>query len=67
MEKQLHTVGERVDKLCAVCSEERGHVVLSVNKHGNISRVSCPKCGTKSTFKSSALTARRTTPESGMP
>jgi len=67
MEKQFHTVGERVDKLCAVCSEERGHVVLSINKHGNISRVSCPKCGTKSAFKSSTLTERRTSAESGLP
>ena len=67
MEKQSHTVGERVDKLCAVCSEERGHVVLSINKHGNISRVSCPKCGTKSTFKSSGRTERRAPAQSGLP
>ncbi|HYG79618.1 MAG TPA: hypothetical protein VD861_04485 [Pyrinomonadaceae bacterium] len=67
MEKQFHKVGERVDKLCAVCAEERGHVVLSVNKHGNISRVSCPKCGTKSGFKSSELMQRRPPAESSQP
>jgi hypothetical protein len=59
MEKQAHTVGERADKLCAVCNEERGHVVTSVNIRGQISRVSCPKCGTLSTFKLSSRTKPR--------
>jgi ssDNA-binding Zn-finger/Zn-ribbon topoisomerase 1 len=54
MEKQTHTIGERVDKLCAVCSENRGHIVASVTKWGRISRVNCPKCGTRSTFKRDA-------------
>ena len=67
MEKHLYTVGERVDKLCAVCAEERGHVVTSVTKIGNISRVNCPKCGTISTFKSSVRTARRPPAQSGLP
>jgi hypothetical protein len=57
MEKQTFTVGERVVKLCAVCQEERGHVVASVTKRGQISRVDCPKCGTRSTFKSGATIA----------
>lgn len=56
MVKPIHTVGERADKLCAVCDEERGHVVTSVSKLGHISRVSCPKCGTLSTFKGSSRT-----------
>ncbi|HEX8845675.1 MAG TPA: hypothetical protein VF791_13570 [Pyrinomonadaceae bacterium] len=67
MEKQLYTVGERVDKLCAVCAEERGHVALSITKFGNISRVSCPKCGTVSSFKSSGRTERRPQGQSGLP
>jgi hypothetical protein len=54
MEKQTFRVGERVEKLCVVCKEERGHVVASVTKRGQISRVDCPKCGTRSTFKSGA-------------
>ena len=58
MEKQIYTVGQRVDKLCAACNEERGHIVASVTKVGNISRVNCPKCGTISTFKSSTRTAQ---------
>ena len=59
MDKQIHTVGERADKLCAVCNEERGHIVTSVTRHGQILRVGCPKCGTISTFKSSARTSPR--------
>ena len=51
MEKQGHRSGERVEKYCAVCGEERGHVVVSVTKAGRIARVSCPRCGTRSTFK----------------
>ena len=60
MEKQTHAVGQRVDKLCAPCDEERGHVVASVTSGGRISRVSCPKCGTLSTFKDSSRTPPRT-------
>jgi len=52
MEQQAHRVGERVEKFCAACGEERGHVVALVTKRGHISRVSCPQCGTRSTFKS---------------
>lgn len=52
MEKQTYAVGERVEKLCAVCGEERGHIIASVTKRGSISRVDCPKCSTRSTFKS---------------
>lgn len=59
MEKQRYRVGERADKLCAICNEERGHVVTSVGKRGQISRVNCPKCGTLSTFKLSSRTSPR--------
>ncbi len=52
MEKQTFGVGERVDKLCAVGGVERGHVVASITKRGQVSRVSCPQCGTRSPFKS---------------
>lgn len=57
MEKQKFSVGERVDKLCAKCNEERGHLVISVTKRGQITRVSCPKCSTVSTFKLSTRTS----------
>ena len=55
-EEHLYKVGERVEKFCAVCEEERGHVVATVTKRGQISRVDCPKCGTRSTFKSKTRT-----------
>jgi hypothetical protein len=59
MGKQIFAVGERADKLCAKCEEERGHIVTAVTKRGQISRVSCPKCGTVGTFKLSARTSPR--------
>jgi hypothetical protein len=52
MEKQIYEVGNRVEKLCDVCKEERGHIVASVSKLGRITRVLCPKCNTRSSFKS---------------
>src|SRR5712691_8483197 len=52
MDKQTYAIGDRVEKLCVVCQEERGHVVASVTKRGLISRVTCPKCGTRSSFSS---------------
>lgn len=58
-EKQTYTVGERVEKFCATCGEERGHVVASVTKRGQISRVSCPQCNTRSTFKSGVAAGER--------
>jgi hypothetical protein len=68
MEKQHYAVGNRVDKLCVVCHEERGHVVASVSKRGHVSRVDCPKCGTRSTFKSSdSACGNRSSTESGAP
>jgi hypothetical protein len=51
MEKPQYAIGDRVEKLCLVCGEVRGHVVALINKRGQISRVSCPQCGTRSTFK----------------
>ena len=59
MEKQVFTVGDQTDNFCAVCDEERGHIVTSVNKRGQISRVSCPKCDTVSTFQLASRTLPR--------
>ena len=52
MEKHQYSIGDRVEKMCLVCGEERGHMVALINKKGNISRVTCPQCDTRSTFKS---------------
>jgi hypothetical protein len=51
VEKPTYAVGARVDKFCAKCQEERGHIVATITKRGQISRVSCPKCGVRSSFK----------------
>jgi len=65
--KPIHTAGERVDKFCADCGEERGHVVAVVTKRGQISRVTCPKCGTRSTFKNVAGKSATPSANSGAP
>jgi hypothetical protein len=67
MDSQIHKSGERVEKFCAECGEERGHVVASVTKAGRITRVSCPKCGTRSAYKAGSGAATRPTAKSGEP
>jgi hypothetical protein len=67
MDNQIHQSGERVEKFCAVCGEERGHVVSSVSKVGRITRVSCPKCGTRSPFKAGAGASAGPAAKSGEP
>ena len=67
MEQQSHKVGERVEKFCKVCGEERGHVVASVTKSGRISRVSCPVCGTRGTFKAAGGATARAAASPGAP
>jgi predicted RNA-binding Zn-ribbon protein involved in translation (DUF1610 family) len=57
-EKIPFKVGDRVDQMCINCNEERGHIVVSLSKTGSISRVSCPMCGSRVTYR--AGTARRT-------
>ena len=59
LEKRMYLVGERVEKLCTKCEVERGHVVSSVTKRGLVSRVTCPICQTRSTFKSGVKTSAR--------
>ncbi|HEX8291417.1 MAG TPA: hypothetical protein VF570_06675 [Pyrinomonadaceae bacterium] len=65
MVEQIHQSGERVEKFCAVCAEERGHVVASVTKAGRITRVSCPKCGTRSPFKAGVESSPRAASKAG--
>jgi hypothetical protein len=67
LEKPVFVVGDRVEKLCLKCGEERGHVIASLNKRGKISRVTCPKCGTVGTFKTGASVGSRRKVEPGAP
>ncbi len=68
MDEQIHQSGERVEKFCEACSEERGHVVASVTKGGRISYVSCPKCGTRSALARGARAeSQRAGAKSGAP
>lgn len=68
MEQHQYTVGDRVEQLCTVCSEEKGHVVLSVGKRGQVTRVNCPQCGTNGRYKSiKTESEKRVTVGSGSP
>jgi hypothetical protein len=60
MNERLYSVGQRVDKWCTVCGEERGHVVVSVSVKGRVTRVSCPICETRGSFKSGAKSSVKT-------
>lgn len=44
------------------CSEERGHVVALVSAKGRATRVTCPVCGTRGTFKNGAISPVKTRP-----
>lgn len=66
-EKPAFVVGERVEKFCVKCKEERGHVIASLTKRGKISRVSCPKCGTLGTFKTGAASGTKRKLDPGAP
>lgn len=62
MEKHEYRVGDRVDKMCAVCGEERGHMVARLTKLNQVSLVSCPKCGTSSALRKGQATSTGTVP-----
>ncbi|HEU5238099.1 MAG TPA: hypothetical protein VFU37_13265 [Pyrinomonadaceae bacterium] len=59
-EKSIFLVGDRVEQMCIKCGEERGHIVASVTKKGRITRVSCPKCGSRVAYKA-GVTLRSST------
>jgi hypothetical protein len=67
VEKPAFVIGDRVEKLCVKCGEERGHVIASLTKRGKISRVTCPKCGTVGSFKSGAASGTRRKLDPGAP
>ena len=58
-------IGDRVDQMCVTCNEERGHIVVSVSKTGKVTRVSCPMCASRVTYR--AGTTRRSSAQPGGP
>jgi predicted RNA-binding Zn-ribbon protein involved in translation (DUF1610 family) len=64
-EKLVVKVGDRVDQMCVTCNEERGHIVVSLSKTGRITRVSCPMCASRVTYRTG--TTRRTSTTFGAP
>ena len=49
--KETFAIGDRVDQMCVLCGEERGHVVALLSKTGKITRVSCPMCNSRVPYK----------------
>lgn len=64
-EKAVFKIGDRVDQMCISCNEERGHIVVSVSKVGKITRVGCPMCASRVTYRGG--TTRRASNKSGAP
>ena len=64
-EKKVFRLGDRVDQRCVTCNEERGHIVVSVSKVGRITRVSCPMCDSRVTYR--AGTTSRASAKVGAP
>lgn len=54
MSKQIYAIGQNLEKFCAACNEQLGHVVKSLTTAGAVSRVICSKCGLTGTYKPSA-------------
>ena len=50
-EKPKFKIGDRVDQMCATCNEERGHIVVSMSKTGKVTRVGCPMCASRVTYR----------------
>jgi hypothetical protein len=64
-EKPGFKIGDRIDQMCITCNEERGHIVLSLSKTGRITRVGCPMCASRVTYR--AGTARHASNKVGAP
>jgi len=62
-EKQIFALGERVEQMCLTCGEERGHIIAAISKTGKITRVSCPFCGSRGSYKKGS--PRHTATEGG--
>ena len=64
-EKPVFKIGDRVDQMCVICKEERGHIVVSLSKTGRITRVGCPMCASRVMYR--AGTTRRASNKLGAP
>jgi DNA-directed RNA polymerase subunit RPC12/RpoP len=53
-------IGDRIDQMCLTCNEERGHIVVSLSSTGKITRVACPMCSSRVTYRA-GTTARTST------
>lgn len=58
MENQIQTVGDQIEKFCMACNEETGHIIKTMTKQGNISKVLCTGCGATGAFKETSKEKR---------
>lgn len=61
MSERVYQIGQRVYMWCTICGEERGHVISSVTARGRVTRVVCPVCQTRGTFKNGTNSSAKTT------
>ncbi len=54
-EKPIFKLGDRVDQMCVTCNKERGHIVVSLNKTGRITRVTCPMCQSRVMYRAGTI------------
>ncbi len=62
MEQRQFAIGDRIEQVCAVCGVERGHVVASLGKRGQVTRVNCPQCNTTARFVTGKADRERRAP-----
>ena len=65
MEKKKFAVDELVERFCSVCDADQNHLVGTVTKLGQITKLACQICGTISTYKSGVKTSVGMTSKAG--
>ena len=58
MEDKIFLIGQLVSKTCTKCGSEQSHVITTLTKKGQISKVACTVCSTASAFKSGIAAAK---------
>ncbi|HZJ42902.1 MAG TPA: hypothetical protein VFD63_03975 [Pyrinomonadaceae bacterium] len=57
-ERQTFSVGDRIEHTCVACGEDCGHIVSSLGKRGQITRITCPMCGSRVAYKADSSAPR---------
>src|SRR5215213_8952003 len=65
MEKKKYAVDELVERFCSSCDADQNHLVATVTKLGQITKLACQICGSISTYKSGVKTSVGMTAKAG--